>query len=244
MTKYDIKKLGDSMDIGLEVLQLIENDGYKAYIVGGFPRDLYLGNISDDIDICTNAPLYELENRFNVIETNFASSIIEYKNKNFEITHFRKDIEYKNHRFPVKIELVDDLKTDLLRRDFTINTLCINKDGNYIDLLDATIDLNNKIIKTVGDANHKLTEDALRILRAIRFATILNFDISDDLDKAIIDNAHLVTKLSSKRQKEEIEKIITSLYKERGIILLKKYGIDTILNIDLNISFDKILEQL
>lgn len=232
------------MEIGLEVLELIENAGYKAYIVGGFCRDLYLGNISNDIDICTNAPLYELENRFNVVETNFASSIIEYKSKKFEITHFRKDIEYKNHRFPIKIELVDDLKTDLLRRDFTINTLCIDKDGNYIDLLGAIDDINNKIIKTVGDADNKLKEDSLRILRAIRFATILNFDISDDLNKSIIDNAYLITKLSRKRQKDEIEKIITSSYNERGINLLKKYEVDTILDIDLTISFDKILEQL
>lgn len=232
------------MDIGLEVLNLLEKDGYKAYIVGGFPRDLYLGKVSLDIDICTNAPIYELENIFSVVSTNFASSIIEYKDRTFEITHFRKDIEYKNHRFPIKIELVDDLKTDLLRRDFIINTLCIDKYGHYLDLLGAINDLNQKIIKAVGDADKKLKEDALRILRAIRFATILNFDIDSELDKAIIDNAYLIDQLSSKRQKEEIEKIITAPNSKRGIILLKKYGIDKILNIDLNKSLSEILKQL
>ena len=123
-----------------------------------------------------------------VIEEKYGSTKLNYKNYYFDITTFRRDIVYKDNRRPSKIEYVDDISEDLERRDFTINTMCMDKDGNIIDLFNAKKDINDKVIRTVSDADKKIKEDSLRILRAIRFATILNFRIDKDLEKAIIKN--------------------------------------------------------
>ena len=133
----------------LEVLNILANNGYVAYIVGGYPRDYLLNIKSTDIDICTNAKPVELSAIFDTDKINdigYGAIKIIYKNYRFDITTFRKDIKYEDNRRPIKIKYINDLKKDLLRRDFTINTLCIDKDGNLIDLLNAKGDIDNKII--------------------------------------------------------------------------------------------------
>ena len=189
----------------LDLLKEINSHGYVSYIVGGYPRDLYLNRESLDIDICTNATPKDLRNIFGDImlpKENYGSVTV-IKNKiRFEITTFRRDIKYENNRTPLEIEYINDLEADLKRRDFTINTLCIDSEGNTIDLLNGKKDLDDKIIKMVGDANVKLMEDALRILRAIRFAVTLNFKIDDELKKSIKKYGYLLKNLSYYRKKE------------------------------------------
>lgn len=222
----------------LELLNKIKEANFKAYIVGGFSRDLYINKKSTDVDVCTNATPKEIKEIFKDSKINneqYGSVSLIYNNIRFEITTFRKEKKYENNRYPVKIKYIDNLIDDLLRRDFTINTLCIDSDGNYIDLLNAKQDIDNKIIKCVGDANKKIKEDILRSLRAVRFATVLNFELDDKLKKAIKKNKKLIKKLSYYRKKEELEKIFSSPNCKYGLELIKKLELEEILNIKTDI---------
>ena len=210
-------------EAALNILNKLDKLGYESYIVGGFARDLYLKINSSDIDICTSATPDIIKNLFFVIKDNskFGSVIIEFEQCNFEITTFRKD-EYINNRFP-KITFVNSLKEDLQRRDFIINTLCIDKDGNFVDLMKAINDIDNKIINCVGEANIKLSEDPLRILRCIRFACKLNFTINEDVTNLIKKYTYKLKSLSNKRVKKEINAILKL---ENGMDYIKKFNLE------------------
>lgn len=216
------------------ILTSLNDNGYEAYIVGGYVRDYLLNIKSDDYDICTSAKEDDLKKLFNIVECNYGSCKINYNDKIYEVTTFRKDINYLNNRKPEKIEYVDNLSEDLQRRDFTINTICMDKEGNIIDLLDGKKDIDNKIIKVVGDTDLKIKEDALRILRAVRFATTLNFRLDDDLYKAIKKYGYLVKNLSFYRKRQELDKIFLSDNIDYGIQLLKELGLDEYLEIKLD----------
>lgn len=205
----------------LKILNILHEHNHESYIVGGYVRDKLLGKTSNDIDICTSATPKEIIELFpNTSSPQYGSINIIYKNSNFDITTFRRDIKYQDNRLPVKIKYIKNVKKDLLRRDFTINTICIDKDGNIIDLLKAKEDLNKKIIKTVGNPRYRLKEDALRILRAIRFSTLLDFEIDKKTSCYITKYSNLLKKLSFSRKKQELDKIFLSPKKERGIKLL------------------------
>ena len=211
------------LEIALEVLNKITSFGYKAYIVGGYPRDLYLKRGSVDIDICTDAKPMEIMNIFSEVTANnseYGSVTISYNKVKFEITTFRIEGKYKNFRSPSSIQYIDSLEEDLKRRDFTINTLCIDKDGNTIDLLNAKSDLDNKIIRMIGSPKVRLKEDVLRILRAVRFATQFNFELEPVLKAYIRKYAPFLKKLSQDRKKEELDLIFSSSNKAYGIELL------------------------
>lgn len=218
----------------IEVISLIEKKGYKAYIVGGYVRDIYLSINSTDIDICTNAKPKDLIKIFKkniMIDENYGSVKLEYKNYVFDITTFRKDIIYKDNRRPSEIEYVNELEEDLNRRDFTINTMCMDSEGNIIDLFNAKKEISEKVIKSVGDPIKKLEEDSLRILRAIRFACTLNFKIDKELDKAIKKNIKNLKNLSFHRKKYEINRIFRSDNYEYGLKLIHKYKLEKYLGI-------------
>ena len=218
----------------VSVLKIFKEHGYDAYIVGGYPRDNLLGIKTNDIDICTNAKPKEIIEIFDtdgVSDIKYGSIKVIYKNVKFDVTTFRKDIKYENNRKPIKIKYVTDLKKDLLRRDFTINTICIDSDGNYLDLLNGKIDLDNHLIKMVGNPRYRLKEDSLRILRAIRFAAYLDFDIDAKTKYYIKKYGYLLKKLSSLRKKEEIDKILTAKNKEKGRELIIQLGLDKYLDL-------------
>ena len=215
--------------VALELLKIIDDYGYKAYLVGGYPRDFYMGISSIDYDICTNATPKELKEIFKesiLHGEEYGSVTVIYKNMRFEITTFRKDIKYLNNRKPIEIEYIDSLEDDIKRRDFTMNTLCIDSLGNMIDIMDGKKDIERKIIKTVGDADSKIYEDSLRILRAIRFATVLDFDLDEDLKKAIKKHKSLLKNLSYYRKKEELDKIFASPNVSKGINIIKELKLD------------------
>lgn len=204
--------------IALKLLNEISNMGYEVYIVGGYPRNLLLEKQNTDIDICTSANPNIIKENFKVIKDNskFGSMQIEYNACLFEITTFRIELEY-NGRYP-KIEYTESLIGDLKRRDFTINTICIDKDGNYIDLMGAISDLNNKTIKCIGDTKTKFKEDPIRILRAIRFSGELDFELDKDLEYNIKIYGNLLEGLSKCQIKKELDKM-----NYKSIELLKKY---------------------
>ncbi len=222
-------------EVALEILNILENKGYNSYIVGGFVRDKLLNINSSDIDIITSAKPYEICNIFNKdIIDNYGSIKLLYKNFKFDITTFRKEDKYINNRWPKKVKYINNLKKDLKRRDFTINTICIDKNGKYIDLLNGINDLRNKVIVPVGNSKKKLKDDSLRILRAIRFATIYDFKLDKKLEKSIEYNKKYLDNLSTDRIKKELNLIFNSNNCSYGINLINKFNIFDILKIKHN----------
>lgn len=199
---------GDFMyEKAIEILNILYKNKYEAYIVGGYVRDKLLNIENSDIDICTNATPDKLKNIFDICEDNseYGSLKIEYNGYLYEITTFRKE-KYIGNRFP-KVTYIKDLKEDLKRRDFTINTICIDKDENIVDLYNGEKDLKLNILKSIGNPYVKFDEDPIRILRAIRFKNALNLNYEDTLKEAIKEKNMLLKNISKKRIKKELNKM-------------------------------------
>ena len=233
-------------EIALNILKKLEKNGYQAYIVGGFIRDYILGINNIDVDIITNATPKEIKQIFKDIilpREDYGALVLYIQDNKFEIMTFRKDIKYESNRKPLKIEYISSLLEDLKRRDFTMNTLCMNSSGEIIDLLEGKKDIEKRVIKAVfKDIDKELTEDPLRILRAIRFATVLNFDIDKELEKSIVKNKSYLKNISYDRKRKELDLIFLSENVKRGIDLLTYLGIDIELEIynlkDIKVSKD------
>lgn len=217
----------------LKVLEIFVENNQEAYIVGGYVRDKLLGIKSKDIDICTSATPREVIEIFKNKTTNYnyGSISIIYKNILFDVTTFRKEIKYEDNRKPVKIKYIKKVKADLLRRDFTINTFCMDKNGEVLDILNVINDLNNRVIKTVGNPRYRLKEDSLRILRAIRFATTLDFEIDGKTKYYITRYAYLLNKLSYTRKRQELDKIFMSKNRLKGVSLILELKLDKYLEL-------------
>lgn len=215
--------------LGYEIINKLYENGYSAYVVGGYVRDSLLHINSNDVDITTNAKPKEIKEIFpdcEIKSDSYGAVIINYKNYRFDITTMREEMEYLDNRHPSSIIYVDDLEKDLLRRDFTINALCFDKNGKLIDLIGGKNDLDKKIIRTIGDANKSFSDDALRILRAIRFASLLNFKLCDEVKEAIKNNKHLLNNLSASRKKGELDKIFGSKKAHEGIMLIREFELE------------------
>lgn len=227
---------GDYMyETALELLNELSSYGYEAYIVGGFVRDYLLRLDSNDIDVTTNATPKQLIDIFKgdlEPKIDYGSVKLIYHGVRFEITTYRKETNYSDNRHPDSIEYIDSLEEDLQRRDFTINTICIDKDGNIIDLLDARKDLDEGIIKCIGDPKIRFRDDSLRILRAIRFATALDFKLDDNIVSAIDECRGYLKDLSYNRKKEELDKMFTCKNVSKAIKTLLDFGLDKELELD------------
>ena len=223
-------KAGDDvLHTALKLLQIIEDHGYKAYIVGGFVRNYLLGIESNDIDITTSATPKQIKEIFKdacLPHEEYGSIRVIMKKVSFEITTFRRERDYFDKRRPSTVEFTTDLLEDLSRRDFTMNTLCMDKSGTILDLLGGKEDILNRRIQTVGNSLVRFEEDSLRILRAVRFATTLDFDLSESVIKAIKESKHLLKFLSYERKKDELDKIFASKNVNKGIKLLLDLGLD------------------
>lgn len=219
----------------LNILKKLENNGYAAYIVGGYPRDKYLHKESLDIDICTSAKPNEIISLFenvDIRDSKYGCIHIIMNDFSFSVTTFRRDNFYSDGRHAEEISFVDTLDEDLKRRDFIMNTLCIDKDGNYVDIYGAKNDINHKIIRSVGNSEQKFREDHLRILRAIRFSTVLDFSLDREVVTAISSCKDSVALLSLFRKKEELDKIFKSSNCMKGISLLKKFDFEKTLHLN------------
>ena len=217
----------------LEVLNKIVDSNFKAYIVGGYVRDYVMKRESIDIDICTDAKPKDLLKIFDdavLPSEKYGAVTLRYQNIRFEITTFRKELKYENRR-PINIEYTDSLEDDLKRRDFTINSLCMDKDGNIIDLFNGKKDISRKLIVSLSDANTKFYDDPLRILRAIRFATTLNFKLDKNVIEGIKNNSKYLKDLSYDRKKMELNKIFASKNIKYGVKLLTSLNLDEYLEI-------------
>lgn len=206
----------------LDILNYITDNGYEAYYVGGYPRDLYLGYDTNDYDICTNALPTDIARLFKADMTYADLGVVkvEYHNRYYDVTTYRIEAGFMDMRKPNKILFTNSLEQDLKRRDFTINALCIDRNGQYYDLLGAKSDLDHKVIRMIGDPNIRLKEDALRILRAIRFATKYSFTIEPELMKAILKYKDNLKYLSKTKKQMEIAKM-----NQAGLEMLNKLEI-------------------
>ena len=205
----------------------LESKGFEVFAVGGCVRDCLLGKIPDDWDLCTSAKpdeMIEALSAYKIIPTGLSHGTIAVKSdENFvEITTYRSDGEYYDCRHPKNVKFVRSIEEDLKRRDFTINAFAYNAQKNIIDLFEGKTDLENKIIRCVGDPFKRFNEDALRIMRAIRFAAVLDFEIESSTEKALSECINLLSEISTERILSELKKIILSKNPHKIIHKYKK----------------------
>ena len=209
--------------------KLIQN-GFKAYLVGGCVRDAILNRQANDYDITSSATpkeLIELFSEFKTVEIGkeFGTIIIIQGEGAVEVTTFRLDNKYEDGRRPSSVVFTEDLVQDLKRRDFTINSMAYNEREGLIDPFNGLKDLKNCLIRTVGNPLDRLSEDYLRILRAVRFACQLDFLIDIETSKACSQLSSNLSKISTDRIREELFKILLSDKPSRGFLLMREMGL-------------------
>ena len=208
-----IERLSPVFTKALPVLKEIISAGYEAYFVGGSVRDLLLDRNIHDVDIATSAYPEEIKRIFpHTIDTGIqhGTVTVRYDHESYEVTTFRTESGYQDFRRPDHVSFVQNLSEDLKRRDFTINALAMDIEGNIIDHFNGLDDLKNKVIRAVGIAENRFHEDALRMMRAVRFMGQLKFSLEDKTKQAIKDNHELLSKIAVERVREEFVKMGTS----------------------------------
>ncbi len=215
------------------VTSKLEQGGFEAFLVGGCVRDIIMGRDPKDWDVTTNANPEEIIRLFEktVYENNFGTVLVIQEDvsqetlRQIEVTPYRTEAKYSDFRHPDEVKFSDKIEDDLKRRDFTVNSLALNSKGHLIDLFDGLKDIEKKTIRTVGNSDERFTEDALRILRAIRFSVQLDFSVSHETTESIVKNRELLKNVSSERIRDEFTKIVMSNNPSMGIILLHKLGL-------------------
>ena len=205
-----ITNLPEVFTAALPVLKRINEAGYEAYFVGGSVRDLLLNRHIHDVDIATSAYPMEIKQIFKkTIDTGIKHGTVTvlYEGESYEITTFRTESGYQDFRRPDHVTFVQNLSEDLKRRDFTINALAMGVDGNVIDHFDGLGDLDKHLIRAVGKAENRFHEDALRMMRAVRFMSQLQFTLEPETERAISDNHELLSKISVERILDEFVKM-------------------------------------
>lgn len=195
------------------VLRRLHDAGYQAYVVGGCVRDTLLGKQPKDWDVCTNALPHEMQRLFadcHVIETGLqhGTLTVMYRHEPYEVTTFRVDGEYTDHRHPDEVIFVADVRDDLSRRDFTVNAMAWSPETGVVDAFGGQADLNRQIIRCVGEPEKRFGEDALRIMRAMRFASVYGFAIDPATDSAIHALKHTLRDVAAERIRVELMKLL------------------------------------
>lgn len=215
-----------------KIIDKLYAEGYEAYIVGGCVRDNLIGRTPDDYDITTSAPPEETKRIFErTIDTGIKHgtvTVIE-NGKPYEVTTFRVDGEYKDNRHPVSISFTKNIKDDLARRDFTVNALAYNDRVGIVDAFSGLDDLEAGVIRCVRNPEERFAEDALRVLRGIRFSSVLDFEIEENTADAILKFAQNLRYVSSERIYVEWKKLLSGV-KAYEIILRFKEVIDVFIS--------------
>ena len=195
------------------ILHILQDAGYEAYAVGGCIRDSLLGRTPDDWDITTSARPEETKALFEkTIDTGIQHGTVTVMRhgRGYEVTTYRVDGEYEDGRHPKEVTFTASLEEDLKRRDFTVNAMAYNEEDGLVDLFGGRQDLERKIIRCVGEANERFEEDALRIMRAVRFSAQLGFTIEERTKEAIRGHADRLRQVSAERIQMELTKLVTS----------------------------------
>lgn len=226
--------------IPLEIVrsvETLEKGGFQAYLVGGCVRDIFLGRVPKDWDITTNAKPEQIQALFSktVYENIYGTVVVVNESaadstlKNVEITPYRLESGYSDRRHPDAVKFSDKIEDDLKRRDFTINAIAVSLSKgavkDMIDLYGGFQDIKDKVVKTVGEASDRFTEDALRMMRAIRFAVELRFTINKDTYATINKHNLLIKEVSIERIRDEFIRIIMSNEPKKGIEMLHETGL-------------------
>ena len=223
------------------IIDVLMKHGYEAYAVGGCVRDSILGRVPEDWDITTSAKPEQVKELFyRTIDTGIqhGTVTIMLDKEGFEVTTYRIDGEYEDSRHPKNIEFTSNLEEDLKRRDFTINAMAYNHKDGLVDIFGGIEDLNKQVIRCVGNAKDRFSEDALRILRAVRFAGQLGFEIEKETREAIIEMASTLKNISAERIRVELDKLLVAKHAQ----LLKEASKTGICQIVLP-EFDRMLAQ-
>lgn len=200
------------------VIDSLQAKGYEAYAVGGCVRDSILGRVPDDWDITTSATPYEVKKVFQrTVDTGLKHGTVTVLagSHAHEVTTYRIDGEYEDSRHPKSVEFTRNLEEDLKRRDFTINAMAYNDEVRLVDVFGGMQDLNHHLIRCVGDPEERFSEDALRILRAVRFSAQLNFPIEPNTAAAVRKLAPTLKNISAERIRTELVKLLVSAHPER-----------------------------
>lgn len=212
------------------VTETLEKGGYEAYLVGGCVRDLVLGRDPKDWDVTTNATPGQIESLFEktVYENKFGTVAVVVNHETpgqmvIEVTPFRLEGKYTDNRHPDEIKWSEKLEDDLKRRDFTVNAMSLSNKGQLTDIFGGIKDIENRVLRTVGEPDERFREDALRMLRAVRFSLQLGFSVSHETSESIIKNSDLIKKISAERIADEFVKIINSDNPSGGIVMLERF---------------------
>ena len=197
----------------LKALQKLNGSGFEAFVVGGSVRDMIMGKTPADYDIATNAlpqQTAECFKNYKVIETGIKHGTVTVliDGENIEITTYRVDGNYIDNRHPENVSFTASIQEDLARRDFTMNAIAYSPEKGFVDPLGGKSDIKNGIIRCVGEPDKRFSEDGLRILRALRFASQTGFDIDGDTARSIIKNKNLIKNLSAERVFSELKKLL------------------------------------
>ncbi|HIW84439.1 MAG TPA: CCA tRNA nucleotidyltransferase [Candidatus Dorea gallistercoris] len=196
-----------------KIIQILQQEGFEAYAVGGCVRDSILGREPEDWDITTSAMPEEIKNIFRrTIDTGIehGTVTVRLEGESFEVTTYRIDGEYEDSRHPKEVMFTRSLEEDLQRRDFTINAMAYNQKDGLVDIFDGLSDLRKMLIRCVGNAKERFSEDALRILRGVRFAAQLNFTIDGDTREGMRSLAPTLKNISAERIQTELVKMLVS----------------------------------
>lgn len=199
------------------IIETLEQNGYEAYAVGGCVRDSILGREPNDWDITTSADPYEVKKLFShTIDTGLqhGTVTIMLEHVGYEVTTYRIDGDYEDSRHPKEVTFTKSLEEDLKRRDFTVNAMAYNDRDGLIDLFHGMDDIQKKVIRCVGNAEERFTEDALRIMRAVRFSAQFGYEIELETKKAIVKLAPNLKNISAERIREELIKLLVSEHPE------------------------------
>ncbi|MBT2693245.1 CCA tRNA nucleotidyltransferase [Bacillus sp. ISL-55] len=219
--------MGQPFMQAVPVLKLIENAGYEAYFVGGSVRDHILGREISDVDIATSALPEELKRIFpktTDVGIEHGTILAHYKGEHYEITTFRSEENYTDFRRPDKVSFIRSLNEDLQRRDFTMNAMAMDKEGNIIDPFAGKEAINKKEIVTVGNPDERFGEDALRMLRAVRFQSQLSFSIGKQTLESLTNYCHLLENIAVERKTVEFEKLLKGPGRSEAVQLLGNSG--------------------
>lgn len=204
------------------VLQKIQAAGFEAYFVGGCVRDVLLHQSIHDVDIATSAypsEIKELFSRTIDIGIEHGTVLVLWQDEQYEVTTFRTESTYQDFRRPDQVTFVRSLAEDLKRRDFTMNALALAENGTIIDLFNGLSDINQKVVRAVGDANERFHEDALRMMRGLRFISQLDFTMAPDTLAAIEKHSQLLSFISIERIRIEWEKLVLGRARNRALRL-------------------------
>lgn len=195
------------------VIESLEKEGFEAFAVGGCVRDILMGIPAHDYDLTTNASTDEIKRVFcnyKTIDTGIKHGTVTViiENEPFEITTYRLETSYTDNRHPDEVIFTKSLEDDLSRRDFTVNSIAYSPTRDFVDLFRGKADIESKVIRAVGNAEERFREDSLRILRGLRFASVLGFEIEEETKKAMINCRHLIKNISHERVFTELSRLL------------------------------------